>query len=138
MNLLKKAVAVALLALTVAGFTQLSAKNKCVPKLYAFGFAASFNDSTIHFTDIQVIDSAWINEKTKFLIDRENYSYQLRNYMDEQGLPHRTCIICYALKEKDAQKKFNKMRNKYVKRGNVDIKMITKDEFHFTAIKPEE
>lgn len=138
MNLIKKAAVVALLTVMTAGFTQLSAKNKCVPQLYAFGFAASFNDSIIHFTDIQVIDSAWINDKTKFLVERENYSYQLRNYMDSQGLTHRTCIICYALKKKDAQKKFNKMRNKYVKRGNVDIKMITKEEFHFTAIKPEE
>lgn len=138
MKLYKKTVIAAVLALTMACFADLSAKNKCVPKLYAFGFAASFNDSTIHFTDIQEIDSAWINDKNDFLIERENYSYQLRNYLEGQGMPHRTCVISFALKRKDIEKKFNKMRNKYVKRGNVEMKHITKNEFHFTAIKPEE
>lgn len=138
MNILRKTALAAALALTIGGFTPSSAKNKCVPKLYAFGFAASFNDSTIHFTDIQELDSVWINDKNDFLIDRDNYSYQLRNYMESWGLPHRTCVISFALKRKDAQKKFNKMRNKYVKRGNVDIKMISSDEFKFTAIKLDE
>lgn len=138
MNILKKTAIVALLALMVGGYAPLSAKNKCVPKVYAFGFAASFNDSTIHFTGIHEIDSVWINDKNEFLIDRESYSYQLREYMEKQGLPHRTCIISYALTLKDAQKKFNKMRNKYVKCGNVDIKMISNDDFRFTAIKSDE
>ena len=66
-----------------------SAKVKCVPKVYAIGFAASFNDSIVYFTDIQEIDSAWINDKNKFLIGRDNYSYQLKNYFAGIGLPHR-------------------------------------------------
>lgn len=138
MNLYRKTVIAAVLALTMTIFTELPAKNKCVPKLYAFGFAASFNDSTVHFTSIQEIDSVWINDKNKFLVERENYSYQLRTYLEDQGLQHRTCVISYALKLKDAKKKFNKMRNKYIKRGNIDIKDITKDEFLFTAIKQDE
>jgi len=138
MCLLKKTAITAILALVAAGFTPLTAKNRCVPKLYAFGFAASFNDSTVHFTDIQEMDSVWINDKNKFLIDREDYSYQLRNYMESRGLPHRTCVISYALTLKDAQKKYSKMRDRYVKRGGVDIKMIPNEEFKFTAIKLDE
>lgn len=138
MRLFNKTVIVAAMALTMAGSADLYAKNKCVPKLYAFGFAASFNDSIVHLTDIQEIDSAWINDKNKFLIGRENYSYQLRNYLERQGLAHRTCFISFALKRKDVQKKYNKLRSKYVKRGITNIKNINSNEFHFTAIKPEE
>jgi len=138
MRLHNKTAIAAILLLMAAVFTGASAKNKCVPKLYAFGFAASFNDSIVHFTNIQEIDSAWINDKNKFLLNREDYSYQLRNYLEEQGMPRRTCVICYDIKQKKAQKKFNKMRNKYVKRGNTDIRIIPNEEFSFTAIKPEE
>lgn len=117
--------------------TNVSAKLKCVPKLYAFGFAASFNDSTVYFTDIQEIDSAWINDKNDFLVSRDNYSYQLKNYFTSIGLEHRTCIISFALKRKDIEKKYQKMKNKYVKAGNYDIKNVSTDDFHFTAIKPD-
>lgn len=115
-----------------------SAKLKCVPKIYAFGFSASFNDSIVYFTDIQEIDSAWINDKNKFLISRDNYSYQLKNYFIKLGMPHRTCIISYALNKKDIEKKYQKMKNKYVKSGDFTIKDINEKDFHFTAIKPDE
>ena len=113
-------------------------KNKCVQKLYAFGFAASFNDSTVYFTDIQEIDSAWVNEKNEFLVGRDNYSFQLKNYLTNIGLEHRTCVISYAIKRKDIEKKYRKMKEKYVKAGNFIIKYIENKDFHFTAIKPDE
>lgn len=115
-----------------------SGKLKCVPKIYAFGFSASFNDSIVYFTDIQEIDSAWINDKNKFLVSRDNYSYQLKNYFINIGLPHRTCIISYALNKKDIEKKYEKMKSKYVKSGNFTIKDVNEQDFHFTAIKPDE
>ena len=115
-----------------------TAKIKCVPKIYAFGFAASFNDSTVYFTDIQEIDSAWINDKNDFLIIRDNYSYQLKNYLSGIGLEHRTCVISFALERKDVVKKYNKMKSKYVKAGNFIIKGIDKADFQFSAIKPDD
>lgn len=115
-----------------------SAKNKRVPKIYAFGFSASFNDSIVYFTDIQEIDSVWVNDKNNFLIERDNYAYQLRNYFEGQGQPHRTCIISYAFKRKDIEKKFRKMRDKYVKRGNCDIKTVGSTDFHFTPLELSE
>lgn len=128
----------AVAVMIICGWTiNASAKLKCVPKLYAFGFAASFNDSTVYFTDIQEIDSAWINDKNDFLVSRDNYSYQLKNYFTSLGLEHRTCIISFALKRKDIEKKYKKMKNKYVKAGNYDIKSVSTNDFHFTAIKPD-
>ena len=114
-----------------------SAKVKCVPKIYAFGFSASFNDSTVYFTEIHEIDSAWINEKNKFLVSRDNYSYQLKDYFAHKGLPYRTCLISYALTRKDIEKKYEKMRSKYVEFGNFSIKDLSVTDFRFTAIKPD-
>lgn len=115
-----------------------SAKNKRVPKVYAFGYASSFNDSVVYFTNIQEIDSVWINDKNNFLVDRANYSYQLRNYLESTGLQHRTCIISYALKRKDIEKKYNKLRDKLVKRGGTAIKYIDKESFNFTTVELSE
>lgn len=138
MKLNKKISFMVVLLASMMCCAELSAKNKCVPKIYAFGFAASFNDSIVHFTEIQEIDSAWINEKNKFLIERENYSYQLRSYLENKGLPHRTCVICYALTRKDINKKYAKILSKYMKRSDVRVEDIKRSDFFFSAIKPEE
>lgn len=119
-----------------------TAKNK-VQRVYVFGFAASFNDSTVYFTDIQEIDSAWVNEKTKFLLGRDQYSYQLRDYLAKRFEPDRTCILTYALERKDIEKKYVKMKNRYTKEkytrkyGQFDVKYITKDDFAYQAVGSE-
>lgn len=125
---------IALMILSV----NISAKNKRVPKVYAFGYASSFNDSVVYFTNIQEIDSVWINDKNNFLIDRANYSYQLKNYLESTGLQHRTCIISYALKRKDIEKKYNKLRDKLVKKSGTEIKYIDKESFNFTTVELSE
>lgn len=114
---------------------QSQAKNKMV-KTYAFGFAACFNDSTVYFTDIQVLDSAWLNEKNDFLVSRDNYSYQLRDYLADHGMPNRTCIICFSPKEKKVYKKYAKLSAKYTKKGNFNVKHLTQDQFRFKCIAP--
>ena len=90
---LKKYLFVATFLLTLA--TTASAKL-VQTKVYLFGMAASFNDSTAYMTDVQEID-AWINDKGKFLYSRENYSYQLRDFLQSQGFANATCITCFAL-----------------------------------------
>ena len=94
--------------------TSLSAKNIVVPKMYMFGFAASFNDSIVHFTEIQSVDSVWIDHKYKLMLGRENYSYQLRDYMtDKLHMPHRTCVVFYNQDRQKLEKEFLKMRRIY-------------------------
>ena len=88
-----------LLALfTIAGLfqTEISAKGKIVPEMYIFGFSASFKDSVVYFTEINKIDSAWIDSKTGFLLGRDNYAYQLKNYLtQDKNNPNRTCIVIF-------------------------------------------
>lgn len=133
-----------LLSLTI------QAKNE-MRKTYIFGFASSFNDSIVYFTDIQEIDSAWVTSKNKFLISRENYSYQLRDYLSGQGLENRTCMVEYSDDPKKLEKSWNKLYNKYAhnqkqknnqKQTNqlppFQIKKIEKGDFAFLAVTPQE
>ena len=138
MKLYKNVIAALTLLVVASSFVGVSAKIVCVPKLYAFGFSASFNDSIVYFNDIQEIDSAWINDKTDFLVSRDNYSYQLKNYFTNIGQEHRTCVISFALKRKDIEKKYKKMKGKYVKAGKFSIKTLGKNDFQFTTIKPDD
>lgn len=118
----------------------LSAANR-LTKVYMFGFAASFNDSTVVFTDIQKIDSAYIDSKTKFLYGRDNYSYQLRQYLLQQDFPTPTCVTSFALSLKDIEKKRERMLKKYTNSKNKDkyiIKEIKSPDFVYEAVKFEQ
>lgn len=123
-------------ALALASLTTFAADKPT--KVYMFGFAASFNDSTVCFTDIQEVDSAYIDSKTKFLYSRENYSYQLRDYLEQQSFNTPTCVTVFALKRKDIEKKYARMRRKYTDNGNYIVKEVSSPDFVYQAVKFEE
>lgn len=107
-------------------------------KLYLYGFSASFNDSTVYFTEVQELDTAWVDAKTGFLYSRDNYSYQLRDYLRGKGILRPTCITTYAKSRKDAEKKYTKLRKKYMQGNNFDVRYITANEFQYTTIRPDD
>ena len=124
-----------LLLLLLGGVTALQAGNKRTA-VYVFGFAASFNDSTVYFTNIQKIDSAWIDSKTHFLYSRENYSYQLRDYLKEKGEKAPTCVTTFALSQKDVEKKFIKFKKKYTSgKMKYDVKYISQNDFKYSPVQ---
>lgn len=135
MRLIKQiALAIAMMA---AGTTNVQAQNVKVPQAYMFGFVASFNDSTVYFTNIQKVDSVWVTKKKKMLAGRNNYSYQLREYFAQQrNLPNRTCVVIANTDRKKVEKKFVKMKNKYLVKSKkpYDVRNIADSDFKFTAV----
>lgn len=123
-------------ALVLASLTTFAANKPA--KVYMFGFAASFNDSTVCFTNIQEVDSAYIDSKTKFLYSRENYSYQLRDYLEQQSFDSPTCITVFAFSRKDIEKKYARMRRRYTDNGKYIVKEVSSPDFKYQAIKFEE
>ena len=115
-------------------------------KVFLCGFAASFKDSTVFFTDIQEVDSAVI-DKNHFLFGRDNYSYQLRDYLTSQGFEHATCVTLWATARDVIEKKYQKLRNKYAviaqkrtrrkKTAPLTVKYLTTEQFRYEAIVPE-
>ena len=135
MRLIKQiALAIAMMA---AGTTNVQAQNVKVPQAYMFGFVASFNDSTVYFTNIQKVDSVWVTKKKGMLAGRNNYSYQLREYFAQQrNLPNRTCVVIANTDRKKVEKKFVKMKNKYLVKSKkpYDVRNIADSDFKFTAV----
>lgn len=141
------------LAITAISSLAVTAKNEA-KTAYIFGFAASFNDSTVYFTPVQQLDSAYITSKNHFLVNRENYSYQLRDYLEQQGAGNRTCIVMYDTDKKKAEKKWNKLYERYTKKPKVKkvkngqkkddaptpflVKKIASNEFSFKPITLDE
>ncbi len=115
-------------------------KMKCTP-LYIFGTATSFNDSLVYITGIQILDSAWIEDKNDFLVKRYEYSNQLRNHFTQQGKPTRTCFVTFATKEKDILKKYSRLRKKLngTKKHptHYEFREMDEDEFQFYIAQPD-
>lgn len=146
---------IALASIALACFSSLSASAKNdVKTAYIFGFASSFNDSTVYFTDVQKVDSAYFTRKSKFLVSRENYSYQLRDYLEQQGAGKRTCIVMFDFDQKKAEKKWNKLYARYIQKPKAkkakngqqtndapspyQVKTINPTDFHFSSVQPND
>lgn len=117
-----------------------NAKGYRPAKIYMFGFAASFNDSTVYLTDIQTVNAYLVNNRTKFLANREDYSYQLRNYLQSNGLEaYPTCITMFSENEKDATKKYLKLKEHYEKsKKKYSIKSLKDSQFKYTPVEPDQ
>jgi hypothetical protein len=129
----------AVIILTVGLSQGTSAKRTVVPQMYMFGFAASFNDTIVYFTDIQQVDSAWIESKSKLLQSRDIYSAQLRSHLSlKKQLDNRTCVVFYNTNREKLEKKFIKMRRLYGKgkdgQDHFDVRFLEAGEFQFKPI----
>ncbi|MCR4602664.1 MAG: hypothetical protein K5683_03905 [Prevotella sp.] len=136
---MKKTILLMMMSALLAISVNTSAARQPVPRIYMFGVAAAFTDTIVHFTDIQEVDSAWINTKNNFLLERQAYSYQLRDYLDQiMQMPHRTCIVFYSLKKEKLEKKYQKMMNLYTKskdgKAHFDLRQLDKEHFRFRTV----
>ena len=131
-----KHIAVALLLLLCAALAT-EAKKVQKDHLYMFGFSASFRDSTVYFTDIQDVRGAWVDTKTKFLLGRDNYSYQLRNYMtDSLNDKGRINMVIFGEKLSKVEKKYKKMKKLYTvkAKGGYDVHYLPASSFRFEVV----
>ena len=122
------------------------AKKTMVPKMYMFGISASFTDSIVFFTNVQEVDSAWIESKNKFLLDRHIYSAQLRDYLaNTLQMPHRTSIVYYDTNRAKLEKKFIKVRRLYIEQqskkkkkkqqpSHFEVRYLDNTDFRFKAL----
>ena len=113
---MNKIITITLILICVIVSGNVSAANK-KSDIYAFGFSASFNDSTVYFTDIQLVKDVTIEHKSHFLENRDLYSKQLSQHLSDQGMPARVCVIFFDAKLKNIEKQFTKLKKKYAKNG---------------------
>lgn len=133
MKYVKILFAIALVFTMCSAFSLKKGSHKPV---YAFGISASFTDTVVYYTDIQLLDSVHL-DKGGFLPHRELYSYQLKNFLEfEMNLPNRTCMIYFSDNKKKTDKEALKVLGKYKKNKSIVLQKIDPEKFRFT--KPEE
>ena len=115
------------------------AKSVQAKHMYMFGFAASFKDSVVYITEIQDVQGAWYDTKSKFLLGRDNYSAQLKDHFKEKmQMPDRVCMVFFAKTMKKAEKKYLKLRKKYLgdkkRTSSYEVRYITNQDFKFEPI----
>ena len=116
---------------------RVSADDKCEPEMYMFGYAFSFNDSTLYLTSIQKIDNVWVRPHNGFVIERETYSKQLQQFFEKDGVTDMTCGISFSKKSKKVIKKFNKIKERYKKRvKHMRIAYLSEGDFMFKSFVP--
>ncbi len=99
--------------------------------VYVFGLAASFNDSIVYYTEIQILDSVSL-DKEGFLPRRELYSYQLKNYLEyELKKPNYTCMIYFSENKKKLEKEAVKVKANYQKSNSTTLQAIEPTQFTF-------
>ena len=87
----------------------------------------------VYITEIEDVKGAWIDSKSKFLLNRSDYSYQLKMHMtDQYQQPERVCVVFYATSKKKIEKKLKKLRKKYKELTPLPT------EFHFEVIEQSE
>ena len=121
----------------ILGVNDAQAAYKPTPG-YIFGFAASFNDSTVYLTEIQRIDSTWTDARKDFLYRRNDYSSQLREHLRNQGFVNPTCVTIFSDDRKKLEKKYLKLRKKYTEKGRFDVKYIDVNTFSYHGIIPDD
>lgn len=128
-----------LLTLLVSVAMGAEAKQVQVPHMYMFGFAASFKDSVVYMTEIQDVQKVWYDKKTKFLLGRDIYSSQLQEHFKEKmQMPDRVCVVVFAKSLKKAEKKYLKLRKKYLSdakhTSSYEVRYITTQDFKFEPV----
>jgi len=103
---------------------------------YMMGVAISFADSAVYITDLQPVDSASIQRKTHFLMDRQAYSMQLQHYLEAQrGASHLTTAVCFGGKRKKMERRYLSVHRRYAKRGDLRIVPVDLSQFRFHAVE---
>lgn len=127
------------IALLIGAFCLCTAftHEKKQSEVYLFGVATSFNDTLVHFTDIQPVEGAAIN-KQGFLEARNQYAYQLKNYLENvMSLPNRTCAVFFHTNKSKLEKDYSKLRKKYVERKDLKYETLPTSNFQFKTFKLE-
>lgn len=110
-----------------------SAKKDELVKVYMFGVATTFNDSTLVMTDINTIDSAFV--RNSVLTERVIYSYQLEDYLEtvckKQGV---TVAVIWGTNRKSVEKDFLKIRRRYLQDKTTKLEALPEEKFRFKRV----
>ena len=117
-----------------AAVSAVQAKGKEEKTVYIFGASFSFSDSVVYFTEIMPVEGAKLDAKTKFLLHRQYYAYELKDYMNfQENMPGRTSVIYFSEKRSKLEKQAAKIKKRLVEKDGKTVRYLG-DKFKF--VKP--
>ena len=117
-----------------AAVSAVQAKGKEEKTVYLQGASFSFSDSVVYFTEIMPVEGAKLDAKTKFLLHRQYYAYELKDYMNfQENMPGRTSVIYFSEKRSKLEKQAAKIKKRLVEKDGKTVRYLG-DKFKF--VKP--
>lgn len=105
-------------------------------KVYIFGLSINFTDSVTYITDIQTLPEGYIESRNGFLYDRSIYSQQLQVWVEHaKQQPNTTCMVFFNTNRDKLEKKFLKIRQKYMKDTSTNLRHLDSGEFKFIQLE---
>ena len=130
---MKRTLLISFLAL-FAAVSAVQAKGDEEKTVYLLGASFSFSDSVVYFTEIMPVEGAKLDEKTKFLLHRQYYAYELKDYMNfQENMPGRTSVIYFSEKRSKLEKQAAKIKKRLVEKDGKTVRYLG-DKFKF--VKP--
>ena len=106
------------------------------------GVAFSETDSTAYITELQKLDSVYLDARNNFLADRQMYSMQLKAYLEDGlGCRHMMAAVLHSTKPKRAMKRRAKAMRRFRSDPVWNLNELSEDAFQFSPerwTKPEE
>ena len=102
--------------------------------VYMLGIGISLVDSMVFITDVMQVDSVTLEKKTKFLMDRQLYSFQLQRYLDEnyKGGPYVPSVF-YGTRKKKMERKYLSLHKRYVNNKELRMILVDRGQFRFKS-----
>lgn len=115
-----------------ASASMLFAKVEQKP-IYVCGYAVNFLDSTAYITSIQCIDTAYVESKNDFLMDRSQYSSQLHHYLSKTLSGDYICSVLFDKKKNRLEKRVDKVRKHASKVSVLKLQNLSEADFKFVG-----
>jgi hypothetical protein len=101
-------------------------------QVYVMGVSICFSDTVVYMTGVQTVEGAKVNDK--FLLDRDEYSGQLSNYLQAQdGKRTHTSVTYFDTNKNRLLKKAAKLTKKFTLQPSTELRTLSKAEFSYTA-----
>lgn len=130
----QKAITCLVLLLLMAA-RPLEARRKVVSKpVYMIGVGMSLVDSTVFITDMHLVDSVTLERRTRFLKDRQLYSFQLQRYLEHaQGGGPYVPGIFFGKGRRKMERRYLSLHKRYVQDKYWRMVLIDQGQFRFKA-----
>ncbi len=115
----------------IAQADQEATKSK---KIYFFGIAKNYTDSTACLTDICPIDNVAIDKQTNGVVNLELYTEQYSNFLKQKGKDGYICATFFSDKYKEIEKQFLKQRKKLERSKGMKLDVIAGSDFKFQFV----